>query len=208
MIIGFIIAGGAGSRMKGGHKPSIPLTELPLISHVAARLQKQVETVIIINNDPGYLPETLKLPVARDFQPGRGGPLVGIITAMLYARENHPECNHLVSIPCDGPFFPETLVERLTAASAPGTPVIAVSDGRRHPLFACWPVSLLPRLQDWVAAGNARVGQFLSECGAAEVDFPLDGDGTDPFFNINTPEDLAEAQRILAARKGAGLRYT
>ncbi len=192
--------------MKSGHKPSVPLRELPLISHVAARLQKQVETVIIISNEPGNLPETLHLPAVCDFQPGRGGPLVGIITAMLYARANQPESSRLVSVPCDGPFFPEALVKRLTAASGADTPAIAVSEGRRHPLFACWPVSLLPQLQDWVAAGNARVGQFLSECGAAEVDFPLDEDGTDPFFNINTPEDLAEAQRILAARQSSGLK--
>ncbi|MEH0071900.1 molybdenum cofactor guanylyltransferase MobA [Pannonibacter sp. Pt2-lr] len=207
MIMGFIIAGGSGKRMTSGHKPSTALTELPLISHVAARLQKQIKPVIIINNDPGYLPETLDLPVARDFQPGRGGPLVGIITAMLYARANQTECNHLVSVPCDGPFFPETLVERLTGASGPDTPSIAVSNGRRHPLFACWPVSLLPHLQDWVAAGNARAGQFLKDCGAIEVDFPLHEDGTDPFFNINTPEDLAEAERILAARRSAGMKY-
>ncbi len=191
--------------MKIGHKPSITLTALPLISHVAELLQKQVEAVIVINNNPSHLPETLNLPVIRDFQPGRGGPLVGIITAMLYARAALPECNHFVSVPCDGPFFPATLVERLTAASTMDTPAIAVSDGRRHPLFACWPVSLLPRLQDWVAAGNARAGQFLGECGAAEVEFPLDADGTDPFFNINTPEDLAEAKRIIARRERAGL---
>lgn len=203
----FIIAGGYGKRLGETKKIEAPFAEEILLAFIARRLLQQVSNVVAICNDAVELPADLRIPLIPDALPGRPGPLAGIITALLYVQKNYPGAQKIVTLPCDSPFFPKDIVNNLIDKSSTSNPSVATCNGRRHPLFACWPVPLLPRLQDWVAAGNARAGQFLSECGAIEVDFPLEEDGTDPFFNINTPEELAEAQRILAARQKAGIIY-
>jgi molybdopterin-guanine dinucleotide biosynthesis protein A len=205
--ISFIIAGGYGKRLGKNKKTEAPFAEEILLAFIARRLLQQVGNVVAICNDAIELPGDLRIPIIPDAIPGRPGPLAGIITALLHVQKNYPGAQKMVTLPCDSPFFPKDIANILIDKSDNITPTVATCNGHRHPLFACWPVALLPRLQDWVAAGNARVGQFLSECGAIEVDFPLDEDGTDPFFNINTLEDLDEARRILATRQKAGIIY-
>ncbi|RRI03919.1 molybdenum cofactor guanylyltransferase MobA [Mesorhizobium tamadayense] len=201
-IAGIILAGGQSRRMGGGDKPLLSLGKGKLIDHVAARLKPQVGTLALnANGDPARFAGT-DLPVLADTIPGYAGPLAGILTGLEWAADN-TACRSLVSAAGDTPFFPGDLVERLAAAAdkQPGRIAVAVSDGRRHPTFALWPLGLGNALRHFlVEEDNRRVSAFMERHGFVLVEFPMieaEGLRIDPFFNINTPDDLAQADRLL-----------
>ncbi|AZO30463.1 MULTISPECIES: molybdenum cofactor guanylyltransferase MobA [unclassified Mesorhizobium] len=201
-VAGIILAGGQSRRMGGGDKPLLSLGKARLIDHVAARLEPQVGTLALnANGDPSRFAGT-NLPVLADTMPGYAGPLAGILTGLEWAATN-TACRSLVSAAGDTPFFPGDLVERLNAAAQerPGAIAAASSDGRLHPTFALWPLGLRDALRHFlVDEDNRRVSAFMERQGLVQVEFPMieaEGRRIDPFFNINTPDDLAEAKRLL-----------
>ena len=112
--------------------------------------------------------------------------------------------SHVVTISIDSPFFPAELVADFVSALAhPEKIAIAASEGRSHPVFGLWPVALAADLESWIATDEKRrVRDFLLRHDVAEVQFPLRPTRAamlDPFFNINTPDDLIEAERWLQA---------
>ncbi|MDX8464402.1 molybdenum cofactor guanylyltransferase MobA [Mesorhizobium sp. VK23B] len=201
-IAGIILAGGQSRRMGGGDKPLLSLGEGRLIDHVAARLKPQVGTLALnANGDPARF-TSLDIPVISDTVPGYAGPLAGILTGLEWAATN-PACRSLVSAAGDTPFFPGDLVERLvaTADKRPGAIAVASSGGRWHPTFALWPLGLSDALHHFlVDEDNRRVSAFMERHGFVQVEFPMieaEGRRIDPFFNINTPDDLAQAEHLL-----------
>ncbi|MDX8517706.1 molybdenum cofactor guanylyltransferase MobA [Mesorhizobium dulcispinae] len=201
-IAGIILAGGQSRRMGGGDKPLLSLGEGRLIDHVAARLKPQVGTLALnANGDPARF-TSLDIPVISDTVPGYAGPLAGILTGLEWAATN-PACRSLVSAAGDTPFFPGDLVERLIAAAKerPGAIAVASSGGRWHPTFALWPLGLSDALHHFlVDEDNRRVSAFMERHSFVQVEFPMieaEGRRIDPFFNINTPDDLAQAERLL-----------
>ncbi|WP_192245132.1 molybdenum cofactor guanylyltransferase MobA [Mesorhizobium silamurunense] len=201
-IAGIILAGGQSRRMGGGDKPLLPLGKGRLIDHVAARLKPQVGTLALnANGDPARFAD-MNLPVVADTVSGYAGPLAGILTGLEWAATN-TACRSLLSAAGDTPFFPGDLVERLVAAAheRPGAIAVASFDGRWHPTFALWPLGLRDALRHFlVDEDNRRVSAFMERHGFVQVEFPMieaEGQRIDPFFNINTPDDLAEAERLL-----------
>ncbi len=197
---GVILSGGRSSRMGGGDKSLMPLGGSTLLDRIVKRLQPQVQKLAIsANGDAGRF-SAFGLPVLSDTVPDFAGPLAGVLAAMAWADDGR--CDVLLSAAGDTPFFPDDLAERLADAIIPASDrvVVAASGGRRHPIFALWPV----RLKDALAAfltdpANRRVNDFIDAHGAVEVDFPpivVGGLSFDPFFNVNTPANLAEAERI------------
>ncbi|MBZ9660737.1 molybdenum cofactor guanylyltransferase MobA [Mesorhizobium sp. ESP-6-4] len=201
-VAGIILAGGQSRRMGGGDKPLLSLGKARLIDRVAARLRPQVATLgLNANGDPARF-AGMGLPVIQDTVPGHAGPLAGILTGIEWAAKQ-TSCRWLVSAAGDTPFFPDNLVERLVLAAPdrPGTIAVASSDGRWHPTFALWPLGLRDALRHFlVDEDNRRVSAFMERHGHVEVEFPMieaRGQKIDPFFNINTPDDLAAAERLL-----------
>ncbi|RUT99682.1 molybdenum cofactor guanylyltransferase MobA [Mesorhizobium sp. USDA-HM6] len=201
-VAGIILAGGRSRRMGGGDKPLLSLGKGRLIDHVAARLKPQVGSLALnANGDPARFAGT-DLPVLADTVSGHAGPLAGILTGLEWAATN-TACRSLVSAAGDTPFFPGDLVERLAAAARerPGAIAVASSDGRWHPTFALWPLGLSDALRHFlVDEDNRRVSAFMERHGFVRVEFPMieaEGRRIDPFFNINTLDDLAEAKRLL-----------
>lgn len=185
MVAAVILAGGRATRMGGGDKPLMRLHGQPILSHVIARIAPQVEALAIsANGDPARF-AAQGLPVLADPVPGFPGPLAGILAGLDWAAGQG--IDRLLSVPGDTPFLPRDLVARMGHAAFP----IASSHGRTHPVVAIWPVALRDRLRRALIDGDRRVGRFAAECGAKPVDFT---DFPDPFFNINTPEDLATAE--------------
>lgn len=182
---GVIIAGGRSSRM-GREKAMVPLAGRPLIDWIISRIAPQVDGLAINANS-----ETLRswgLPVLPDVRPDIGTPVAGLHAALVWGLAQGFE--RVLTVPSDSPFLPGDLVARLATAC----PAIAVSeDGRPHFLTGLWPVGLLTRLE---AAMPARVREWVDLAGATLVTWP--SRPCDPFFNINTPEDLANAERLAA----------
>lgn len=196
-IAGVVLAGGRSQRM-GRDKAEVMLGTDSLLRHVVARLSQQVAPVAV-NADAA----AEDVPVVPDRFPGKAGPMAGIHAAMVYGADL-PAISHVVTVSVDCPFFPTDLVARLAAAlERPSQIAIAASEGRSHPVFGLWPVTLAADLEAWIATDEKRrVRDFLLRHDVTEVDFPLHPTRAsllDPFFNINTPDDLIEAQRWLEA---------
>ena len=195
---GVILAGGLATRMGGGDKTLLELSGRPLLAHVADRLAPQVEALALnANGDPARF-AAFALPVVPDTVGGYAGPLAGVLAGMRWSEAQG--LTHVASAAADTPFFPRDMVGRLAAALSPETPIAmaATTDPRRglseHPTFALWPVALADDLEHALTVGELRkVIVWSARHGFARVLFD---DARWPFFNVNTPEDLAEAERI------------
>ncbi|MCB2125525.1 MAG: molybdenum cofactor guanylyltransferase MobA [Rhodobacteraceae bacterium] len=192
-----ILAGGQARRMGGGDKGLLPLGSGRVIDHVIARLAPQCGALAInANGDPARFAD-FGLPVLADPVPGQPGPLAGILAAMDWAAGHG--AGVVVTAASDTPFLPRDLVARLATAATGGGAVAEGPDEagrvRAHPTFGLWPVALRDRLAEMLAEGERRVGVWATVAGAGRACFPADP--VDPFFNVNTPEDLATAERLV-----------
>ncbi len=196
-IAGLILAGGLSSRMGGGIKGLRPLAGRPMIAHVIDRIAPQLGPLAVNANGPGC--EGLGLPVLADPVPDFPGPLAGLLAGLIWAAEL-PGVAHLLTVPSDAPFLPADLADRLAEAAAPGRPVLACDASGVQPVVGLWPVTLAPALADWLTAGRPRKVMTWAEAqGARLCRFEPPEAGPPPFFNVNTPEDLAQAE-VWAAR--------
>lgn len=196
-IPGVILAGGLATRLGGGDKTLLPLGEGTILGHVIARLRPQVGRIALnANGDPARF-AAYPLPVIADSVAGFPGPLGGILAAMDWAAGQGAQS--VVTVAGDTPFFPPDLVERLREAGQDMAPplVIAATAGGWHPTFGLWPVGLRDDLRAALADGARRVMHWARDHGARKAMF--DAHPFDPFFNINTPADLATARDMLGS---------
>lgn len=197
--VGVILAGGDATRMGGGDKVLLPLGEGTILGQVQDRFAPQVAALALnANGDPDRF-AAYGLPVLGDAPGARAGPLAGVLAGLDWAAAQG--ALQLVTVPGDTPFLPCDLVPRLLlAAETEGRQIaMAASGGRRHPVVALWHVDLRPALAQALADGRRRVGVFADAFGAASAHFEGIASGPDPFFNINTPGDLAVARTLALA---------
>src|SRR6266853_4984561 len=202
--LGLVPAGGLARRMGGGDKPLTRIGGATILSRVLERLKPQCTRVVLnANGDPARFADT-GLPVIPDDVPDFAGPLAGILAGLDWAAAHVPEVSYVASVPGDCPFLPRDVVARLhQARAAAGQPLACARSGEwRHPVVGVWPVALradlrhaltqedLRKIELW----TARHGVALAEWPAAPVD---------PFFNVNTPEDAAAAERLAAQHPNA-----
>jgi molybdopterin-guanine dinucleotide biosynthesis protein A len=201
--VGLLLAGGAARRMGGGDKCLRPLAGRPLLAHVIERLRDQVgELVLNANGDPARFAD-FGLPVVADVISGSAGPLAGILTGMEWLRAHRPGARWLATFPTDAPFLPADLVARLADAlnHRDARLACAGSAGRSHPPIGLWDVSLADDLRAAMEGeGLRKIDRWTARHGVIRVDWPDRPHA--PFFNANRPEDLAEAERLLAAPAG------
>ncbi|MCZ4280568.1 molybdenum cofactor guanylyltransferase MobA [Kiloniella laminariae] len=202
-VAGVILAGGLARRMGGGDKSLKLLAGQTLLQRVLGRIIPQVGPLLInANGDPARFAEH-HLPVAVDVLEGHPGPLAGILTAMEWFAEHHPDIKWLVSVPCDAPLIPQDLVKRLkSAAEQEKLPLAcAVSRGRSHPVVGLWSVHLRADLRQALVEDEVRkVDLWTARHGIAEAvfaDLEIAGQKLDPFFNANKPGDLTEVEAFL-----------
>lgn len=197
-----ILAGGRATRMGGGDKGLLDLDGKTMLSHVIDRVSRQCDPVALnANGDPRRF-AAFGLPVIHDEKPDFPGPLAGILAGMDWAARQQAEA--VVSVAADSPFFPRDLTSRLLAARGPSGLAIAVSRDSSgapadHPTFGLWPVSLRGALRDFLDAGGRRVREFAACLGAGRAVW--DNGEIDPFFNVNSPEDLQRACRFIVTRQ-------
>ncbi|MEP4196673.1 MAG: molybdenum cofactor guanylyltransferase MobA [Aliishimia sp.] len=190
--LGVILAGGQATRMGGGDKGRLMLGGQSLLTRVIERLDPQVDGVVLnANGDPLRFAD-LGLPVVSDSVDGFAGPLAGVLAGLDYAAAKGFET--VVTAAADTPFFPADLVPRLLLAAENMEHPLALSaspDGRQ-PTFGLWPVALRDDLRTALQDGLRKVVLWTDKHQGQMAEFP--GSAPDPFFNVNTPEDLALAE--------------
>ncbi len=199
-VVGIILAGGLARRMGGGDKCLLPLVGKTLLQRTIDRAQPQVAHLLLNANGSSLRFARTRLPVIPDLFSNNLGPLAGIHAGFTWMETHTPSVEWLVSFASDTPFFPNSLTsDFLRAVTAhPATKlVVATSKSKQHPVFALWHKSLMrdisklleagtpPRLQDWVNSHHPQ-----------QVDYSASS--FDPFFNINTPQDLYDAEPLAA----------
>lgn len=207
-VTGVLLAGGMSRRMGGVEKALMRLGEKTLIARAAGRLTPQVSQLVVnANGDPSRF-TGLALDLVPDQTEERQGPLAGILTALDWFAARAPDMALMASLPADTPFVPDNLVARLREALArtPGARVaVAQSRGRRHPATALWTRETAADIRTGLERGDRKAEAMIDRLGAVAVpfdDFEIDGRTVDPFFNINTPDDLDVARSIAAALDG------
>ena len=196
-ILGAILAGGKSKRM-GKDKLFLKLNNTILIDHTIQKVRKYFKKLIIISNQENEFFIKNNLTIVKDCIDGQLGPLVGILTAMKWAKENYSNCSWIATFPCDTPFFPEIIISKFIEESKKKESLIlcASSHGRKHNIFGLWSLELYDKLyndlvnnkirkvQDWTKTNNIKNLEFKFE-------------EYDPFFNINTLEDLEFAKKLI-----------
>ena len=196
-VAGVLLAGGLSRRMGGGDKNLRMLGGRPVLAHVIERVRPQIAALALnANGDPARFAE-YGLPVVLDSIEGFAGPLAGVLAGLDWAAKGAPDCGWLLSAPTDAPFLPKDLVRRLLNASAAADVVVAASGGRAHPVAALWAASLRDPLRAALEGGVRKVEDFTRDYRVGMVAFPTEP--VDPFFNLNRPQDLEEAERLLAS---------
>ncbi len=192
-----IQAGGRSSRM-GRDKGLVPLAGKPLIEHVLERLAGLSDSWLVTTNAPEAY-AYLGLPLARDETPGAGA-LAGLRTAL---RASPGE--RVLLVACDMPFLQRPLVERLLAEPPSTDVIVPIWRGRHQPLLAIYRRRCLPAIEQALASSEMAMVSFFDSvevCTIAETEVARwDPDGLS-FININTPEELADAERRLAEKAG------
>lgn len=185
--------------MGGGDKCLRDLGGRTILARVIGRVEPQVAALALsANGDPARF-AAYGLPVVADASEDYAGPLAGVLAGLDWAARTVPGATHVASFATDAPFLPADLVARLAAALADGSHDLACADsgGQAHPVFGLWPLALRDDLRRAMAEGMRKVDRWMARHRLAHVEFPRAA--VDPFFNVNAPEDLAEALRLLAA---------
>lgn len=184
-IAGLVLAGGEGRRMGGADKALLRLDGTTLADHVIRRLSPQVGGLAVSYNGD---PSRFDVPVLPDAAAGQG-PMSGILAGLRWAAG--AGAGHMATVATDTPFFPDDLVARLAAADAPVA--LAAGPERLHATFGLWATAILPDLEQALHSGERSIRRIAAALGMAQVPFPDDA----AFFNINTTQDLADANARL-----------
>lgn len=184
--------------MGGGDKGLLPLKGRRVIDFVLDRFTPQVSDIAINANGPPHRFLEFGHSIVPDVSDDFAGPLAGVLAGLKWATSQNADC--IVTAAADTPFFPQNLVpELLQAARIQKKPIaLAATQGPaktwRHPTFGLWPVSLKDDLEEALHQGVRKVVAWTDGHGTAEAVFPTTQ--FDPFFNINTPQDLIQAESM------------
>lgn len=198
-VVGVLLAGGQARRMGGGDKCLRMLGGTTLLRRAIERLEPQVGALVLnVNGDPARFAD-YGLSMVADPVEGFAGPLAGVLAGLDWAAEHAPGHGWIVTVPTDAPMFPLDLVDKLASATVwdEADLACASSGGRTHPVFGLWPVRLRAALRTALLEHDVRkVDRFTADYRRAVADWTATP--VDPFINVNRPEDLAEAERMIA----------
>ncbi len=176
-----------------------PIAGRTILERVIARLKPQCDGLVLnANGDPARF-AAFGLPVIPDGVADFPGPLAGILAALDWAAVNRPDVKLVLSAAADCPFLPRDLVSRLHGALEAENAELAVaaSDGQSHPVIGVWSVALRDQLRHALVVEDVRkIDRWTARFRLATVTWPTTP--LDPFFNANTMDDIAEADRLAA----------
>ena len=192
-ILGVILAGGKSKRF-GQEKSQVKLGDKTLLEHSLSKLKSKFDKILIVTNS-----NTIKdYKTINDCIEGQLGPLVGVLSAMKWIKKNKFSYNWIATFPCDTPFFNTSIIEEFFKASKLNDNLLyfVKSKEKRHNIFGLWSLKLIEILEKDIIENNYRkVEKWANKIGVKTINVSYDD--IDPFFNINTKEDLVEAEKIL-----------
>ena len=192
-ILAVILAGGKSKRF-GQEKSQVKLGDKTLLEHSLSKLKSKFDKILIVTNS-----NTIKdYKTIKDCIEGQLGPLVGVLSAMKWIKKNKFSYNWVATFPCDTPFFNISIIEEFYKASKLNDNLLyfVKSKEKRHNIFGLWSLKLIEILEKDIIENNYRkVEKWANKIGVKTIDVSYDD--IDPFFNINTKEDLIEAEKIL-----------
>ena len=192
-ILAVILAGGKSKRF-GQEKSQVKLGDKTLLEHSLSKLKSKFDKILIVTNS-----NTIKdYKTIKDCIEGQLGPLVGVLSAMKWIKKNKFSYNWIATFPCDTPFFNISIIEEFFKASKLNDNLLyfVKSKEKRHNIFGLWSLKLIEILEKDIIENNYRkVEKWANKIGVKTIDVSYDD--IDPFFNINTKEDLIEAEKIL-----------
>ncbi len=197
--LGVLLAGGLARRMGGGDKPMKTIAGRTILERVIERLKPQCDQIILNANGNASRFASFGLPVVADTIEGFAGPLAGVLTALDWTAAHRPDVEWVLSTATDCPFLPHDLVARLQHAriSEGAQLAVAASGDQVHPVIGLWNVALREDLRHALVVEDMRkIDRWTARYKLATVTWP--DKPIDPFFNANTIEDLAEAERLVS----------
>ena len=195
-IIGVILAGGKSSRF-GSDKSLIKLGNKTLIEHTLSKIEKDFNEILIVSNQHEFQILKKNIFVINDYIDGQLGPLVGILSAMKWVKQNKRNYKWIASFPCDTPFFDTKIISELKKASKNSSKKLFFlkSGEKRHNIFGLWSIELINILEKDIKNNYRKVEEWADKIGLETID--INTKNFNSFLNINTKEDLEEAKKNL-----------
>jgi len=194
-MIALIMIGGQSKRMGGVNKSFIEFNNKKIFDKILERIKPQIENIIVNCNDEEEKLKKYKIPIIKDIKKGYLGPLAGIHSAMNWITNNHSDIKWLITLPGDTPFIPQNLISSFKNKISPKSKIILVqSNFKTHPIIGAWHISLLSSLNSQLDKGLRKIMTWAKLYPIDYINYPTES--YDPFFNINTKEDIIKAIEI------------
>jgi len=196
-ILGVVLAGGKSKRF-GEDKSKVKLNGKILLEHTLDKIKSKFNTIVIVSNSriaKNYI-------VIKDCIDGQLGPLVGVLSAMKWIKENNYSQEWIITFPCDTPFFNISIIDKFAEVSKLNDSLLyfVKSKEKRHNIFGLWSLKLIKTLEkDIIEHKYRKVEEWANKIGVKTINISYKE--IDPFFNINTKEDFVKAEKILKMQK-------
>ena len=193
-ILGVVLAGGKSLRF-GEDKSQVKLNNKSLIDHILSEILTEFKELLIVSNNSIKFNKSEKISIIGDFK-NNLGPLGGVLTAMKWIKDNNKDYQWISTFPTDTPFFKNQILkdfhDQINLKN--GKLFFIKSNNTRHNIFGLWSIDLADKLEQDLENGNRKVEDWANKVGVNIIDMQFEKN--DPFFNINTKEDLEKAKDI------------
>tara|TARA_B100001741_G_scaffold16290_1_gene12375 strand:+ start:564 stop:1175 length:612 start_codon:yes stop_codon:yes gene_type:complete len=193
-ILGIILAGGKSSRF-GEDKSTVKLGNKTLLDHIVNKIENEFNEILVISNNKELSFQNKKIQVIEDCIKGQLGPLVGILTAMKWVKENKKDYRWVASFPCDTPFFDINLTNKLKLKTNNTSKklIFLNSEKKRHNIFGAWSIDLIEILENDLKKNFRKVEIWADKIGYESINVNIEK--FDKFLNINTKKDFEKAKK-------------
>jgi molybdopterin-guanine dinucleotide biosynthesis protein A len=194
-ILGVVLAGGKSQRF-GEDKSQVKLGDKLLIDYILSEIIDEFNEVLVVSNNRISFKESKKISLIKDFKKDLG-PLGGVLTAMKWAKENNKNYQWISTFPADTPFFKnQILKDFLKCINLSESKLFFIkSNNTRHNIFGLWSIDLMDKLEGDLNKGERKVEVWANSIGVKSINMKFENE--DPFFNINTKDDLKKAMEKL-----------
>ena len=194
-VIFVILAGGRSKRFGGGFKTFSLINDKTILEIIIEKLQRNKIEIFINANENHEKFNQTKLPIILDKKKGFLGPLAGIHASIDTCIRDYPNKEWVFTVPSDTPFLPQNILEKFCKKFETNTEIlIARSNNKIHPVVSMWNISLLKSIEKELDQNNRKIMTWVEKHNFSFVDF--DYEIIDPFFNINTVDDLRTAENF------------